>query len=220
MRPGGTSQTAWVLWIGNMFLFTLPPGTGSTFYNYKHFLSNVLTALVNSCYRFLYVDVSWGVWWMLTVDKAGRHDQNLYHNMLFLSLNRVITVCTYKHVWKTNAPSQMYFAWMHCADSVPFIDSLTNNTVNNLFFSYSYIVLLIIFIRCLPLFLCRMPWREEPATSLLLHHVLPLTSLLHTAFWLMRHPYWRSTSWSHIQTASSLYSNTSSTTGCCKLGGW
>ncbi len=79
MRPGGTSQTAWVLWIGNMFLFTL-------------------TALVNSCYRFLYVDVSWGVWWMLTVDKAGRHDQNLYHNMLFLSLNRVITVCTYKHV--------------------------------------------------------------------------------------------------------------------------
>ena len=34
-----------------------PPGTGSTFYNYKHTFSIVLMALVDSKYKFLYVDV-------------------------------------------------------------------------------------------------------------------------------------------------------------------
>uniref|UniRef100_A0A671UPW4 DDE Tnp4 domain-containing protein n=1 Tax=Sparus aurata TaxID=8175 RepID=A0A671UPW4_SPAAU len=34
-----------------------PPGSGSTFYNYKHHFSIVLMAMVDSYYRFLYVDV-------------------------------------------------------------------------------------------------------------------------------------------------------------------
>uniref|UniRef100_A0A8C4EEK2 DDE Tnp4 domain-containing protein n=1 Tax=Dicentrarchus labrax TaxID=13489 RepID=A0A8C4EEK2_DICLA len=34
-----------------------PPGTGSTYYNYKHNFSIVLIALVDSSYRFLYVNV-------------------------------------------------------------------------------------------------------------------------------------------------------------------
>ena len=34
-----------------------PPSSGSTFYNYKHSFSVVLMALVDSNYRFLYVDV-------------------------------------------------------------------------------------------------------------------------------------------------------------------
>jgi len=34
-----------------------PPDSGSLYYNYKHFNSVVLMALVDACYRFLYVDI-------------------------------------------------------------------------------------------------------------------------------------------------------------------
>lgn len=85
-RLSGTSQTVWVLWMGNTSTFTPPPGTGPTFYNYKHTFFIVLMALVDSNYRFLYLDVGcngrksdWGVFggWMLTAGCTG--EQNIQH---------------------------------------------------------------------------------------------------------------------------------------------
>jgi hypothetical protein len=42
---------------GKHIMMTKPDKTGSTYYNYKHYFSIVLMALVDADYKFTYVDV-------------------------------------------------------------------------------------------------------------------------------------------------------------------
>jgi len=51
------SSTTLMLWMGNTFKMNMPIGNGSLFYNYKHFFSILLLALVDVNYCFIAVDV-------------------------------------------------------------------------------------------------------------------------------------------------------------------
>lgn len=68
---------------GKHFRITRPPSSGSYFYNYKHYYSLVLMAMVDSQYRFLYIDVGsegkasdGGIWARTTVQQMLNDPEN------------------------------------------------------------------------------------------------------------------------------------------------